>query len=60
MKAAAEQSAGIAVYLDRFDPHARVEQRPKVTEFPEEVVRSFSESMGLYDKTLITTHLFTL
>lgn len=56
----AERSAGNITQLKRFEQPKLPVPRKTVGEFPEEVVRSFSESMGLYDRVLSPAYLFSV
>lgn len=56
----AERSAGNITQLKRFEQPKLPVPREAVGEFPEEVVRSFSESMGLYDRVLSPAYLFSV
>lgn len=56
----AEQSAGNVTPLPRPEPRKRPASQDWDGEFPEEVVRSFGESMGLYDYALSPAYLFSV
>lgn len=56
----AEQSAGNVTQLKRYEQRPMVDGRKSEGEFPEEVIRNFSESMGLYDRVLSPAYLFAV
>lgn len=56
----AEQSAGNLTQIKRFEQRQLSEPRKVSGEFPEDVIRNFSESMGLYDRVLSPAYLFAV
>ena len=56
----AEQSAGNITQIKRFEQQPLGDSRKVSGEFPEEVIRNFSESMGLYDRVLSPAYLFAV